>query len=488
MKVPPTPPNKTVVRNSRTRLGAVKSKAQSNLSVVSNAPITASSSQTPLPPSPHSLRTQPSSIKQYFTPHMIHLWLKNLESIVHLNEAWNKKLNEDFTSWYWILHREKIKNSHQSLPITKEEYSLIASYIKTFPCSTSVIQAISAIIFRPPQVVKEIYDRITLGKKEPEEDTQWLGTIYKPFISKTLARHYEELLNIEKNLIQFDYSLALLWDKNVSPPQAYQPYRVYNNIDDEVIPYLKYTLENLINWKVKSPDVEFNYGCDCEDNCQDKKCSCAADNEDGYPMKNGRLIRSDIGPIYECNSNCKCNETCPFRVIQNSVRNNSNFEIFKTPNKGWGVRTLVTIKEGSFVMEHVGEILESRTAKLREVCYDKLDMLTYFDFDFGFDESKRSNVLCADSNYWCNISRFLNHSCNPNLITIPFFVEYKDIRFQRVAFFAQRNIPASTELTFDYKIKSDDFECLCGSSLCRYNKGPSKTNYKKSKRSKMEID
>ncbi|CAG8809000.1 11174_t:CDS:2, partial [Dentiscutata erythropus] len=62
-----------------------------------------------------------------------------------------------------------------------------------------------------------------------------------------------------------------------------------------------------------------------------------------------------------------------------------------------------------------------------------------------------------DSNYWCNISRFLNHSCDANLVTIPFFVEHKDIRFQRIAFFAQRDIPKNSEITVDYKIHDDDF-------------------------------
>lgn len=53
-----------------------------------------------------------SPLKSYFTPHIIHLWLKNLESIVHLNESSNKKLNSDFTSWKWVTHREKLKSVH----------------------------------------------------------------------------------------------------------------------------------------------------------------------------------------------------------------------------------------------------------------------------------------------------------------------------------------------------------------------------------------
>ncbi|CAG8783330.1 12630_t:CDS:2, partial [Acaulospora morrowiae] len=70
------------------------------------------------------------------------------------------------------------------------------------------------------------------------------------------------------------------------------------------------------------------------------------------------------------------------------------------------------------------------------------------------------------SNYWCNISRFLNHSCDANLVTIPFFVDNKDLRFQRIAFFAQRDIPKYAEITVDYKIHDEDFVCYCDTKYC----------------------
>ena len=54
---------------------------------------------------------------------------------------------------------------------------------------------------------------------------------------------------------------------------------------------------------------------------------------------------------------------------------------------------MAPIKKGTFVLEHVGEILEPKTAKLREVCYEKLDMMAYFDLDFGFDENEKLKVL-----------------------------------------------------------------------------------------------
>ncbi|RHZ82579.1 hypothetical protein Glove_108g13 [Diversispora epigaea] len=459
MKVPPN--NKQYVKKS------TQSRNKS-LSIESSAEIRASLGSTQ-----NSSFSSSYPLKYYFTPHIIHLWLKNLESIVHLNESSNKKLNSDFISWKWVIHREKLKNSSSWPQLTKEEYSLISSYVTSFTFSYETLQAISAIIYRPPQIVKNVWESIKsqLNLNDPEEEN-----IKKTLInnSRCLISQYNVLLEIEKDLMKFDESLALLWDKNVISPHSHPSYKVYNNIDSEKLPYLKFTYENLINCKVKSPDSDFNYGCDCEDNCQTKKCSCAKDNDGGYPIQNGRLIRTDVGAIYECNSNCKCNKHCPYQIIQNGGKNNGLFEIFKTSNKGWGLRTLAPIKKGTFVLEHVGEILEPRTAKLREVCYEKLDMMAYFDLDFGFDENEKLKVLCVDSNYWCGASRFLNHSCDPNLMTIPFFVEHKDPRFQRLAFFAKKNIPNLTELTFDYKISSVKFECSCGSNICRYNKNTGK--------------
>ncbi|CAG8564904.1 11173_t:CDS:2 [Diversispora eburnea] len=397
MKVPPN--NKPYVKKS--------TQSQNKSLSESSAQIRASLGSTQ-----NSGFSSSYPLKSYFTPHIIHLWLKNLESIVHLNESSNKKLNSDFISWKWVIHHPEEENNSKILNNN----------------------------------------------------------------SKCLISQYNMLLEIEKDLMKFDESLALLWDKNVISPHRHPSYKVYNSIDSETLPYLRFTYENLINCKVKSPDSDFNYGCDCEDNCQTKKCSCAKDNDGGYPIQNGRLIRTDVGAIYECNSNCKCNKNCSYRIIQNGGKNNGLFEIFKTPNKGWGLRTLVPIRKGSFVLEHVGEILEPRTAKLREVCYEKLDMMAYFDLDFGFDENEKLKVLCVDSNYWCGASRFLNHSCDPNLITIPFFVEHKDPRFQRLAFFAKKNITTLTELTFDYKISSVKFECSCGSNICRYNKNTGRIN------------
>jgi SET domain-containing protein len=48
-----------------------------------------------------------------------------------------------------------------------------------------------------------------------------------------------------------------------------------------------------------------------------------------------------------------------------------------------------------------------------------------------------------------NVGRFLNHCCEPNLISQSVLVGHADIRLPRLAFFAATDIPPKTELTFD---------------------------------------
>ncbi|KAF0531773.1 SET domain-containing protein [Gigaspora margarita] len=422
-------------------------------------------------------------LDQYFNPRMIYLWLKNIEAIIHLSQALNEKLNSDFISLEWVQHREVMKNIKHTREITTDlinrEISLISSYVTEYSFNHELIQAIGIIIFRPPKYVKTIWDTLAdvVNKSHSSQQTEIIdlsetGLPNNKIIPACIKEAFDGLTQIENELDLWDSRLEELWNINVKPPQKnLLPYSVYNDVDDDMLPYLEFTTENFKHWNVKDPAKEFSYGCTCRNNCRDiEACSCIQHCEAGYPFKNGKLIRSDIGAIYECNSFCGCDYTCPNRNIQNNNMNDKNLQIFKTSNRGWGVRTLKPIKEGSFVTEHVGEIINSRTSMLRSICYDKLNMMAYFDLDYGFDSDKGSKILCLDSNYWCNISRFMNHSCDANLVTIPFFVETKDMRFQRIGFFAQRDISKNTELTLDYRIQNPEFECLCGSKFCRFKK------------------
>lgn len=83
-------------------------------------------------------------------------------------------------------------------------------------------------------------------------------------------------------------------------------------------------------------------------------------------------------------------------------------------------------------------------------------------------------------------TRFINHSCKPNCHIYTVSYNHADTHLYELAFFANRDIPAMEEFTFDYKgdddtevisdEKADELEkeygerptrCLCGSEGCR---------------------
>ena len=56
--------------------------------------------------------------------------------------------------------------------------------------------------------------------------------------------------------------------------------------------------------------------------------------------------------IYECNQGCPCSRSCHNRVAQNPTR--CNLQVFKTADRGWGLRTLHDIPAGTFICVYVG--------------------------------------------------------------------------------------------------------------------------------------
>jgi len=98
----------------------------------------------------------------------------------------------------------------------------------------------------------------------------------------------------------------------------------------------------------------------------------------------------------------------------------------------------------------LGEIINSDEADKRGVFYDRIKCSYLFDLDY---ENKNA-CLCIDANDYGNVSRFLNHSCEPNLQNYQVWIEHLDKRRSRIVFFSNRYIRQGEELTFDYKYEN----------------------------------
>jgi len=77
-----------------------------------------------------------------------------------------------------------------------------------------------------------------------------------------------------------------------------------------------------------------------------------------------------------------------------------------------------------------------------------------------------------DSTINGNVGRYFNHSCDPNIFVQNVFIDTHDLRFPWVAYFSLSNIPAGTELAWDYNytvgcVENKILQCHCGAKNCR---------------------
>jgi hypothetical protein len=160
--------------------------------------------------------------------------------------------------------------------------------------------------------------------------------------------------------------------------------------------------------------------------------------------------------MYECSSKiCRNDTICKNQRFKR--REYVNAAPFKT-DAGWGLKALEDVQKGQFVMEYCGELIDE------EECHRRLkDLVERGDSNFYFLTIDRDTII--DAGPKGNLSRFMNHSCNPNCETQKWVVNNQT----RVGLFAITAIKANTELTFNYNLESRGHEkirCLCGAANC----------------------
>uniref|UniRef100_A0AAR2J1G6 [histone H3]-lysine(4) N-trimethyltransferase n=1 Tax=Pygocentrus nattereri TaxID=42514 RepID=A0AAR2J1G6_PYGNA len=190
------------------------------------------------------------------------------------------------------------------------------------------------------------------------------------------------------------------------------PLSCVNEIDNTPPPNVAYSKERIpadgvyIN---TSPD--FLVGCDCTDGCQDKsKCSCHQLTLQATGCTPGGQINPNAGynykrldeclptGIYECNKRCRCNpQMCINRLVQHGLQ--VRLQLFKTQNKGWGIRCLDDVAKGSFVCIYAGKILTDDFADKEglEMGDEYFANLDHIESVENFKEGYESEAHCSDS-------------------------------------------------------------------------------------------
>ncbi|KAL7919103.1 hypothetical protein ACQKWADRAFT_323253 [Trichoderma austrokoningii] len=278
------------------------------------------------------------------------------------------------------------------------------------------------------------------------------------------------------------------------PTHKDTPVSIVNAQDRAVIsPDFRFINCMVLGHGVEPAEDSFRSGCSCERDvdCQFMGCLCLAELEDvgsssadedehqkdeshaanghrkgkkkayayhSHGDKKG-LLRSKMldskEPLYECHAGCSCSKDCPNRVVERGKT--IPLQIFRTPDRGWGVHAQVAIKKGQFVDRYLGEIITSAEADRRRAASaisQRKDVYLFaldkFTNPESLDPRLKGPPLEVDGEFLSGPTRFINHSCDPNLRIFARVGDHADKHMHDLALFAIREIAAGEELTFDY--------------------------------------
>ncbi|XP_077370108.1 histone-lysine N-methyltransferase SETDB2 isoform X2 [Festucalex cinctus] len=279
----------------------------------------------------------------------------------------------------------------------------------------------------------------------------------------------------------------------------------------------------------------FDTYCECTDGCLDaQSCACVAmtgaDNHYNYQ----RLSHPVASGIFECGPWCSCDRArCQNRLVQRGIR--IRLQVFWTERCGWGVRCCDDLDAGTFVCIYAGVILQRaqqpieapppKQSRVDLPSDDEVEVVTEWlapplqegstllenpdspptwpplhvpviqrpaEVDANqnkvaaspnnADGNERSlktvvkseDVYLVDARKEGNVSRFLNHSCQPNLFIQNVFTDSHDPNFPIIAFFTNSVVKAGTELTWNYSsdahtislAQQQEVPCVCGTDGC----------------------
>lgn len=188
------------------------------------------------------------------------------------------------------------------------------------------------------------------------------------------------------------------------------------------------------------------------------QCDCfVTGDEEGLgqlPCGDGcinRMLMIECGPL------CTNADRCTNKRFQQ--HQGWPCRVFRTEKKGCGITAELQIPAGEFIMEYVGEVIDSEEFERRQHLYSEDRNRHYY-----FMALRGEAIIDATSKG--NISRYINHSCDPNAETQKWTVNGE----LRIGFFSVKTILPGEEITFDYQYQRygrDAQRCYCESSNCR---------------------
>ncbi|NXQ33729.1 SETB1 methyltransferase, partial [Alaudala cheleensis] len=284
---------------------------------------------------------------------------------------------------------------------------------------------------RNPLLIPLLYDFRRMTARRRVNRKMGFHVLYKTPCGLCLR----SMAEIERYLFETDCDFLFLemfcLDPYVLVDRKFQPYKPYyyiaditkgkedvplscvNEIDGTPPPQVAYSKERIPGKGVYiNTSWEFLVGCDCKDGCRDKsRCAChqltiqasgctpggQINPNSGYQHK--RLEECLPTGVYECNKRCQCNvNMCTNRLVQHGLQ--VRLQLFKTQNKGWGIRCLDDIAKGSFVCIYAGKILTDDFADKEglEMGDEYFANLDHIESVENFKEGYESDAKCSSDN------------------------------------------------------------------------------------------
>ncbi|OPJ85693.1 histone-lysine N-methyltransferase SETDB1 [Patagioenas fasciata monilis] len=247
-----------------------------------------------------------------------------------------------------------------------------------------------------PLLIPLLYDFRRMTARRRINRKMGFHVLYKTPCGLSLRTMQE----IERYLFETDCDFLFLemfcLDPYVLVDRKFQPYKPFYYIAD-----ITKGREDVAYSKERIPGKG--------DGCRDKsKCAChqltvqatgctpggQINPNSGYQHK--RLEECLPTGVYECNKRCQCNiNMCTNRLVQHGLQ--VRLQLFKTQNKGWGIRCLDDIAKGSFVCIYAGKILTDDFADKEglEMGDEYFANLDHIESVENFKEGYESDAKCS---------------------------------------------------------------------------------------------
>jgi hypothetical protein len=289
---------------------------------------------------------------------------------------------------------------------------------------------------------------------------------------RNIKKCFSNLINRDKKIHIFSEKQFVDLSKGLEKvkilfPVKYRTKLLRTNFDYK-LSYI--TKSYILNGNIDDYLLPKDYSCSCNYDCKKESCDCTLKHVQKY----------------ECNENCDCNlAICTNRKVQHGLMKHLKID-YISKEKGFGVFTQEKIFKEEFICEYVGKII-NKTSANEKIKVNLMRKKANYVLQIRENYEKLIVNTFIDAEEKGNASRFLNHSCEPNLyfdiVRIRHFIP-------QVAFFANRDIEPGEELTFSYydsvilneSIQFEDYEnklfiqdeftksykpCLCGSKNCQ---------------------